>query len=80
MGVATSFRHPRIASLKVCMNYAAFRAIRWLNLHDTQISDASLPLLMQRTDLLLLDLNDTNVSEGGVEQLKAALPDCSVRW
>ena len=52
--------------------------LRWVNVSGTTVSD--LRPLVQLTNLKVLSLIFTNVSEENVEMLKQALPDCEMTY
>lgn len=49
-----------------------------LDLSRTKISDAGLVHLKGLTSLTYLNLSATEVTKEGVEELKAALPNCQI--
>ena len=52
--------------------------LQWLDLSETQVTDASVPALERLGSLRRLDLWDTKMSEDGVAKLARALPNCAV--
>ncbi len=56
----------------------AMRHLRWLELWDTDITDAAVPLLQELPFLEHLEIQGTNVSEAGVRRLRLALPNCNI--
>lgn len=53
-------------------------SLRWLNLNNTKISDAGLVHLKEMTDLRILRLAFTQITKDGMEELRKALPNCTV--
>jgi hypothetical protein len=49
-----------------------------LDLSYTRITDAGLEHLRGLTNLALLNLRDTQVTDGGVKKLEEALPNCKI--
>lgn len=49
-----------------------------LNLEVSSVTDAGLKELAQLKNLKRLVLTRTDVSDGGVEELKKALPNCEI--
>jgi eukaryotic-like serine/threonine-protein kinase len=56
------------------------KTLRHINLHGTQVNDASLAQLQDCTNLTGLILRKTKVTAAGVDDLKKALPKCEVNW
>ena len=52
----------------------------WLYLSNTKVSDAGLEHLKEMKELRYLGLTGTNVTDKGVKELQAALPDCKIEW
>jgi Leucine-rich repeat (LRR) protein len=52
--------------------------IRVLNLHKCNVTDVSLTKLAALKSLQTLDIRETRVSDAGVKELRAALPDCEI--
>ena len=48
--------------------------LEWLNLHSNNISDEGVVHLLKFTSLVDLDMRCTQITEAGVERLKAGLP------
>lgn len=51
-----------------------------LNLARTQVTDAGLEHLKGMTQLRELTIGEPGVTEAGSEDLRSALPDCTIRW
>ena len=45
---------------------------------NSQVTDASLPVLKRLTRLSRLRLSQTGISENGLDELKRALPGCAI--
>lgn len=51
-----------------------------LYLRKTAVTDSCVPLICQCKRLLRLDIQDTNISQSGLNTLRAALPECEIKW
>ena len=56
------------------------KSLTMLNLVGTSINDDGLKHLAELDNLVVLWLNNTEVSEEGVKKLRAALPNCDIRF
>ena len=54
--------------------------LRELDLSETAITDAGIEALAELRGLQVLRVERTGVSEAGVRRLRAALPDCAIRY
>jgi hypothetical protein len=52
--------------------------LEWLVLRETLASDACVPSLIAMTNLQMLDLRSTQVTEAGAARIRRALPNCEV--
>ena len=52
--------------------------LKWISLEGTAVTDAGLVHLKGLTGLDKLVLNNTRVTDRGVEDLRQALPDCTI--
>lgn len=59
---------------------AACPTLRILDLSGTQIGDEQSAVLQQLPRLCRVDLTGTRMTAGGIEQLRAALPQCDIQW
>ena len=57
---------------------SALPVLEWLDLDDTQITDAGLDYLVALSSLRDLWLKRTHVTEQGVAALQHALPNCKI--
>ena len=57
---------------------ADLEKVTFLNLHRTQITDASLKEVAKLQKLERLELQATKVTDAGVAELKKALPNCEI--
>jgi hypothetical protein len=70
-GPITDDRLPGLWSLDKCL---------WLDLSNTQVTDAGLEHLRGRTNLRRLHLVNTQVTPEGVKRLQEALPKCEILY
>jgi FKBP-type peptidyl-prolyl cis-trans isomerase FklB len=52
--------------------------LQTLNLHNSKVTDSGLKHVQKLTSLKALDLNGTEVTDAGVKNLQAALPECQI--
>ncbi len=80
---------PRLPQLRgLNLNGAAFRGdglenipgIEMLDLSETDVDDDSIPALIELSELKVLKLWGTGISDAGVARLRKALPECNVQW
>ena len=60
----------------ICLHQLA--SLRFLQLTDTEVTDAALEHLERLTNLNHLDLTNTRVTPEGVTELQKALPECEI--
>ena len=53
-------------------------SLKELRLNDTVVSDAAVTFLEQLTNLRILHLSGTNLTEAGILELEDALPNCQI--
>ncbi|MCA9065727.1 MAG: hypothetical protein KDA96_21810 [Planctomycetaceae bacterium] len=53
-------------------------SLQYVNLGGTQLTDASLPILLSWPELQVLEIGDTRMSRSKLQTLKSQLPDCDV--
>jgi Leucine-rich repeat (LRR) protein len=54
--------------------------LSWVTLRGTDISDDGLQYLQSLSKLKILDLRETKVTDKGLDQIKQALPSCTLNW
>jgi len=67
------------ASLQRLQGLKYLCALQQLSLAGTDVSDQSVPFLVELTQLRILDLRKTQVTGGGVATLQRQLPNCTIR-
>lgn len=77
LSVLTISRNTRITDVGL-ENLEGLTDLNTLFINDTQVTDAGLGHLKGMTKLRELHLGNTQVTEGGVNELKKALPNCKV--
>jgi Leucine-rich repeat (LRR) protein len=60
------------------VNLSGTKNLRCLDLSGSKITDAGFGRLKSLTKLEMLDVSNTNVSDAGIKQLKASLPNCQI--
>lgn len=60
------------------IHLAGLGQLRMLSLRGTQVTDASIPVLRRLVGLKCLDVDETAITEAGRQQLRQALPECSI--
>lgn len=58
---------------------STLKQLQWLDLTGTSLTDVSLKHLSTLKELRLLDLSGTHVTLAGVDELRKALPECTIR-
>jgi Leucine-rich repeat (LRR) protein len=61
------------------VHLAGLPSLRHLDLPGAPLTDAAVEPLKQMKHLQVLSINTTGMSEGAVEELRRALPDCTIR-
>ncbi len=61
-------------------NLAELKQLKRLSLAGSSISDAAIQHLEGLTNLEMLDLSRTKITQAGVERLRKALPACTIQW
>jgi serine/threonine protein kinase/Leucine-rich repeat (LRR) protein len=61
-------------------NLAELKQLKRLSLAGSSISDAAIQHLEGLTNLEMLNLSRTKVTQAGVERLRKALPACTIQW
>lgn len=57
---------------------AELKSLKGLSLTRTAVTDASVPYLRHMTGLTRLDIQGVEITKGGFDQLKEALPNCTI--
>lgn len=63
-----------------CAHFQSLRELEILKLWSTSITDDAVPHLAKLTNLKALYLGDSLISAEAIEELKAVLPNCEIKW
>ena len=74
-----SLSHPNLTNLSA-ENLAELKPLKRLSLAGSGMTNAGIKQLANLTNLESLDLRRTKVIAAGIDELKAALPKCQIKW